>query len=533
VASENDFPTGVQNADIILCNKDIAFENRFINKESNMSAYNGICVNYLSLNIWRHITEYYNLKDTLTQNAVNSMMILSGTEVQSINSVLVYLLKNCYVWIKCSFFADYIDYRDFDQSLNKTATVIHENLMLTKIGDWRRYERLFNDNQEISQKDMAKRKRPYLPSTTPSIDRVKDLILPEHVINSNIKTEIQYIIDDANDPESEIGALPIEPMEKNSDDSENDFTDTSFETPPPIWFDPESRKEGKDYNDFPILIPKNGNLITNGRIISPSIDELWQMIKEMISGRQSDNTALSTEAGYPRGDGQLLNAKDTRPSIKKHIFRNYDTNREVIGDPTIIDYNLDSDEPRYEVKSWVNDPSRIEYKIIKELVDLNTMICNGEDSNIIEESIMTMEPPESYMPSLQPWTLREIEAQLKGIRWNLCYHMTFVHNNMVYNGLLGRANSDNKDYNKANGSVYQLHKDYDAKRTFNNPNTVYDDRANRETVSYGVGVGQITHHMVTNEIDPIPAWAVYMGADGQWHSTKQACVIPIRTDELF
>jgi hypothetical protein len=32
-------------------------------------------------------------------------------------------------------------------------------------------------------------------------------------------------------------------------------------------------------------MPKDGNLITHGRIISPTIDELWIAIKELAAGR--------------------------------------------------------------------------------------------------------------------------------------------------------------------------------------------------------------------------------------------------------
>jgi len=545
IAVEEDYVSrNVDGADIILSNRDRAFEDRFLFGEYDDStnvdtyqirAYNGLCVNYSSVNVWQNLMKYYNARINLTQNEVNDFVSCNGIIVLHINPVLRYLLEHCYVWIKCSFFADYIDYRDFDQSLNKSAKVIHENLMLTKTGDFKRYNKLFSEGA-IAARDLARASRPYLPSTTPSVDILRDTLLPTRQGNFNFRQQMDFIIENADDPHSRIGALPVEPLELQIDGMDTPhFTSEALDTPPQVWFDPESRKGSEDYNDFPILIPKDGNLIMNGRIISPTIDELWKMIKELAGGRKPDNEAVSEneEAGYPRGLNDRRVTVDTRPSIRSHKFKNYRTNADVIGDPTNIDYNLDAEEPHYEITSWINNPSQIEYNIIKELIDLNTLIVNSGNIDLIKERIDTINLPTSYNPSTNPWSLREIESQLKGLRWNLCYYITHIQNFGVYNGMIGRNNSDDKEYNVNAGGLYQLHKEYDAKNSFNQPNTVYDERYHRETISYGIGLGEITDDMTTDNKEVVPSWAVYLGADGKWHSTKQSTLIPVRSDEMF
>ena len=68
---------------------------------------------------------------------------------------------------------------------------------------------------------------------------------------------------------------------------------------------------------------KDGNLITDGRIISRTIDELWEMIKKLVGGRKSTRDAqIDTSLGYPYGTGQLDTRCDTRPIIKSHKFTN-------------------------------------------------------------------------------------------------------------------------------------------------------------------------------------------------------------------
>jgi hypothetical protein len=118
--------------------------------------------------------------------------------------LLQFLLQNCYIWFKASFFADYVDYKDFNQVLNPEADVRFMNVMVTDTGDWDRYEAYYSQGA-ISSKDLAKNTRPYFPSTTPSIDLVKQFILPEAELSGDLEDNMAAIIEDAARPDSKIG----------------------------------------------------------------------------------------------------------------------------------------------------------------------------------------------------------------------------------------------------------------------------------------------------------------------------------------
>ena len=50
----------------------------------------------------------------------------------------------------------------------------------------------------------------------------------------------------------------------------------------------------------------------------------------------------------------------------------------------------------------------------------------------------------------------------------------------------------------------------------------------------GSNLGKITAAMIPhNDQNKVPSYAVYMGADGQWHSVSQAMNVRIIDDEEF
>jgi len=551
LATEDDHIRGEITADIILSHNDAHFQRRFLvatqpkppdwDEEANgpwiprrgdYSAWGGIAGNCTSENLWKCFARYYRIanEDGFIHDMVNrlkSMPIIgydigTGSDFSTVIPPLFeFMLKQCFVWVRAGFFADYIDYRDFDQSLNKDASVIHENLMLGKSGDWRRYNVIFPESLIGAQsKWLARNTRPYLPFTTPSKDVIRDSLYrtnPNLSLDENMRNIIEY----ADDPNSQIGSLAIEPLERTQDEPPltPPFTAGSLNAPPPIWFDPESRRNETAYSDFPIIVPKKGNLHIEGRVISPSIDEIWQMLKEIVAGRRADSV-IPTEAGYPIGEGKLATKTDTRPSIRKHEFApalNEDT---VIGDPIKMDYRLDDPQPHYSVESWVNDPSRIVFNRLVRITDLVNQIgaINPVD-------------PEAIMPTEQPMSLRELEAAIRGVMWNLELHVAYLELNAVQAGPLGRPNAApiEETWNTNAGTQYQLHRLYDARTNNGIPNTAYDANYNTwETEAQSNGLGPIQESK-----GPIPSWSVYMGADGEWHSSAQRMLIPIRVDELW
>lgn len=558
IATENDYTDlwdngistdnpGTSNADIILCGKDLSFEKRFIIPDSGYSAFNSICVNYKSTNIWKNFYKYYGAQNIDIGSPISESSF-SDNLLTSINPVLKFLLKHCYLWFKCAFYADYVDYRDFNQSLNSSSQVIHKDLILG-VGDFKRYEEFYSKNEDnITFTDIAKNTRPYFPTTTPSKDKLREVLLLENEIRPSTQETIKNIIDNASNPESRIGSLLIEPFENSGEDTTSPFftTKPTVSEPPPIWFDPESRKNEKDYLDYPILIGKDGNLITSGRLLSPTIDELWQTIKELIAGKRPDNAVIDNDpGGYPsnrRNDGtpeNNLNTKDTRFKLPNHRFKLSDGS-EKTGDPTNIVLELANDKDiLYRVSSWVSTPTSITYNIINELKEATNEICkvnpNLEDIINKIEKFPKPEILKAFEPTITIPSLIELEGLIKGLRWNLAYYINFMKTNAVFVGSDGKSNSDTYLYNKNAGTAYLLHKDAYTEIDIQKPNTVYDERKNRNLpVEFGVGLGKITSDMFgNNNQDIVPAHTVFMSAAGTWQSVSQALNIRIRDDEVW
>jgi hypothetical protein len=524
---------GTSGADIILCNKDTSFEDRFIIPDSGFSAYNGVCLNFFSPNVWKNFLSYYSAQST-TYDPRGLVTFNGEYTVASINSVFDYMLKHCYVWFKCAFYADYIDYRDFNQPLNEKSEVIHKSIILGK-GDFKRYEELYSEGG-ISASDLAKNTRPYFPTTTPVIDNLRENLLNFAEYNGKTSIElITNIIDNSAAPESKIGSILTEPFENNdlSTESPNFTTGVITGEPAPIWFDPESRKKASDYNDVPILMGKDGNLITSGRLLSPTIDELWRTVKEMIAGKKSDSADNTVDdyGGYPKNTSANKTIPlDTRLKLPNHKFKNQ-SGTEKIGDPTIMGISEDGPNLIYRVNSWINNPEKIVYNVIAELKQASDDLCGTAPAlESYVNRIENLPSPSEYLPMATIPSLRELEGILKGLRWNVAYYIKFMLNNAVYIGSDGKPNSDTSNFNKAAGTAYMLHKDKKL-----GTETIYDERINRGlTVTYGRGLGQITDNMFgNNNQDIVPPHTVFMSAAGTWQSVSQAINISIRDDEMW
>jgi hypothetical protein len=535
VALEDDYNEQYpQNSAIILCNKDVVFETRFLKDEPHLAAYNGICLNYMNLDVWRNFYRYYNTKNNSKPLTLSDIMpsffSLTHTKVEHFNPIFKYLAQHCYIFIKASFFADYIDYRDFNQTLNQKSKTIFNNLMLTNIGDYERYEAYYTkDVSGLQTADREINTQPYFPVTTPSIDNIRDKYINTA---SGLISGLQQLIDYGNNPDSKVGIFPISPFEKDQDITEDSFTPT-----PPIWFDPESRKEPSDYSTYPIVYQKDGNAVIDGRIISPTIDEIWQMLKSIAGGRKSDTSDIEEDAaGYPIGTLEHRTTFDSRPTIPEHKFMDYgslDKGQIKLGDPLFIKYEFSKEDPHFEVLKWINNPTSIQYKIITELRRLNDEVTNWGDSRFMHNVIDSFPPPTRYAPTPTIPTLRELEGLLKGLRWNFAYYLQFMQHNGVWTGPLGRDNQDPSAWNSAAGSLYQLHSDYvmTISGALAEPNTVYDGRKTLQLPSKGTGLSSI--NVFGETADDIPSWSVYLAADGKWHSTWQATVLRVRTDEVF
>jgi hypothetical protein len=132
--------------------------------------------------------------------------------------------------------------------------------------------------------------------------------------------------------------------------------------------------------------------------------------------------------GYPQGLAAASNAdtkdhrvfSDTRFTLKHHSFKaklGTRASNDVLGDPITIDYDFVKNPVEYSVSSWVNDPSVIEYSRFEEFND--ALIRVNGNANQYGVPITNVAEPTNYAPRTQVWSLRESEAYMQGIRWNL------------------------------------------------------------------------------------------------------------------
>jgi hypothetical protein len=512
---ENFSPVKTTNSDIdfFLCREDLQFSKKYLDDIDNLKAYNKIVFNYKSKTFWNYFCKYFNFQiteidfsDFIGQEDASGAITIK-------KDVTEYLLKHCWLLFRCAFYADYVDYRDFNQNLSQSAKVIHNNLILSSKGDFNRYDKI-DDNIP----DEASVTRPYIPTTTPSIDSHAREYFKD-AGNTSLEAKMQSLIDDGNNPDSNIGALQTETFEEIKEDKSDRFTSSDSNVSVPLWFDPESRKAANQYHDIPTIFMKDGNLIMDGRIISRTIDELWEMIKKLVGGRKSTKDAKTdTDLGYPYGENQLATKFDSRPAIKSHSFTS--DGQTYIGDPTYISYE-NGDFLTFKVEEWINNPNKIHYSLIKELDDLAKKDYSSETLDELSDILYLLENiPDEYVPADQPYSLRELEGLLKGLKYNLAIFISYSNQNFVRVGKRGKT-SEGEGWNKSAGSLYQLHKDFENKT---NINTQYD----------GTNLGSITESMIPhNNQDKVPSYAVYLAADGQYHSVSQAINVRLRNDEEF
>ena len=193
------------------------------------------------------------------------------------------LLSYIYLWVKAPFCADYIDPEDFNQDLNQDADVIHRNLLLANNynsvrNNFNRYNEDVDYEGKASDDMLEKMSRPYCPMTSPMKDILSEkLMLLSGVSGDTIRDKAQKLLEDSLKDDSIIGSVLVTPKGTNVTDVAR-FTPFTF-------YDPESREEVDYYNDLgklPTLIGRDGNLTTDGRIMSPTIDELWYIIYKTI-----------------------------------------------------------------------------------------------------------------------------------------------------------------------------------------------------------------------------------------------------------
>ena len=485
------------------------------------------------------------------------------------------LLKNTFVWVRAPFYADYIKPDDFEQSLTPESKVVHNELMLSGAGDFKKYDmsitsnpipvgKDLDDNNNVSQYGLGAKANetdindlglselsmPYIPKTSPTVDIYTSKLLDEEATLNGIKdtgdkdltnyssriklqadsTVIQKFLDEkVSGNDMIIRGLPVAAINRdNAVDSKNTNPESLI---PPNWFDPENRHSDDYYRNmskFPTVVPKDGNLYVDGRIIGPTIDEIWIMLKKLTGGRLSDddskNRAASLDIGIPVGTSNHSNNTDTTMTEVPDSEFNFNIgDASKYGDPIDFKYDVTVDDTdksklyhqKLTITKFVNQNDTITYPVYNSLKLLSDSIVKNTDEgncsikktdseegistnreitsftawkdiatdsdeigdveNVIKDNASVNDEDLIWGPRKSaPYSLRELEAMIKGNKYNIITQARFVKENFAVTGGLGkRTNPGDKKYNSASGSIYQMHQNYNFDVA--NPNTFYNN----------------------------------------------------------
>ena len=498
------------------------------------------------------------------------------------------LLKNTFVWVRAPFYGDYIVPEDFNQDLNTDAKVVHSELMLSGAGDFKKYDvyatesATLSTGKRISSLDTnfvhpgigstsdnlvsnispSESTLPYIPKTSPTVDIYTSLLLDgngdlagskdERTDTSNYSTKLisdpsekidSFLEDNCSGNDPLIRGLPIAAINRSDANSE-----TSSSKPdnlaPVNYFDPESRMEGSDYaalGRFPTIIPKDGNLYVDGRIIGPTIDEIWIMLKKLTGGRLSDfdtdgdttttadkARALNLDIGIPYGSTTATqnDTDTTMTEVPDSQFNFKYAGSETInkkGDPIDFTYSPNNDtisgslfDQTIKITKFINQNDAIVYPVYKSLKDLSTDVTTfdtttnkdrgitnftawasiGKSTKVVDDETVSNDIGDNatvltgaWGPREVPYSLRELEAMVMGNKFNIITQARFIKENFAVTGKLGKISGyDEEDmYNYAAGSLYQMHKDYNFDVT--DPNTFYNATGTADGLEDGNSIG--------------------------------------------
>lgn len=443
------------------------------------------------------------------------------------------LLQNTFVWVRAPFFADYVKPNSYNQNLNKGSKVVHKDLILSENGDFNEFnESIFAqytiEDDENSETILDKNTNwidtlPYISKTAPVLDFIK----PKDFDIS------KYIGSDNWFKDYDITGIPIPTtMFKLGFDGENDnFTTDNLKNMfcPFIYWNTEYAETVGSADAFksftngvsPVFLKKFGNLYADGRIFSPTIDEIWTAYKELVCGRTDTNSDKDKDDGaIPIAADTILklssNHRITYSNAKnKWSFKFEELERQ--GDPLNFElgyYDSEGNIIPTKVTDYINHNDSISYNIFSSIKNLNNTLRTSLKGNSITErnsvdyaariSYFNLGKPYNELPANftnaseysennikygtapagkyptdrtatafknfifgprpNPYSLRELEAMSKGNRYNIDTLAIWLKKNVVINSKVTyRYNSSATDTtysNEAKSGLYQFHKDY-------------------------------------------------------------------------
>lgn len=558
--------------------------------DEKFSAYNNICINpnssfakYLVLR-----TLFNNNDDIYKIFGVHLPARLNASQLNTCNinySELKEVLKNSFVWIRAPFFADYIKPSSYNQNLNKDSRVVHKDLILSKNGDFNEY----NESVEVTSVDVEHDTKnidnntewidslPYISQTAPIIDLLKP--------GNNISQESDDWFEN-----EDIGGIPIPTtmfkVFQNIDSSSE--SQIQMFCPFIYWNTEYAEKIGSQnlWNTFtsgginsPVFTKKYGNLYTDGRVFSPTIDELWMAFKYLVCGRADDSSNPIDKFGRAKGtEAGSLNYKNTEstliPYSNSRIWKFSKNSKVTVGDPIKFNmgkYTFNDDGSATmsstEVDKFINHNNVIDFEIYDTIQLLNNTLLYGAAGTGSYETTDVAERKENFYfsipyeaastsniyrkdnidfysgiinqstsdsnkfksifgPRTNPYSLRELEAISKGNRLNIESLAIWLKKNGVVNGKVAKriANTgaaNNYDNSAASG-LYQLHKDYEGSHS---KNTQYVQNGDSGYLQFDDNSKFATHYTsrasfgrtrISDTQNKVDSSQVFLAADGTW-----------------
>lgn len=589
-------PSGtIATGDILLTNEDLSFKGTLVTT-TGLSSYNNIFLNTTDLNFENGEHNSFILKLIIKAfdfSNVNNLVTNDGAldyktgningakwkslykELTSIDgtdpnysflgddNLFIFLCKNTFVWVRCPFFGDYINPDSFMQDLNTESKVKFSEIILGKEQDLRMFDETFTGKE-------SDKTETYVPRVSPTIDLIsKKYIGGENGIagdNSIIKEETAEKIDKFLDDNIHIGKSKFKGIVTSPVNRE-----TTAELTPPNYFNKESRRDGEYYKElrkFPTVLDNDGNAYVNGRIISPTIDEIWIMLKKLVSGRVADvaaETAITNNYSIPLGTENRENNNDT--TLSEVPDADY-----IIGDKYMdpLDFaidkelqeGLDNENLVLKVTNYVNQNDAIVYELFDKLRKLSNDTTQYDTEHKIDDCVSIDEKTaisndNVYAPREVPFSLREIEALIKGNRYNIEALATYLKYNYGAVGKLGfttnpqikeadeegNETSYPDETNVAAGSLFQFHKDYNYDFDKEFPSTVFNKNADTDKKGTPAVFGDIdrdrenaaNYGTATNlpkNANDYSSADVYLAADGTWRYIFDHVRLPILKEDF-
>ena len=564
VASEND-STASGTANIIVLEPDESF-NLIYNTENteSLTAYKKV---FIKQDVLKNILNYYinnysgfgffaggNNNSLKADDILRLISPNKGFEPGTVldlsdDAPLIFeFLKNTFVFIRASFFADYVQPEVFKQNLTEQSEVKHKNIIISGQGDFHRY----SDSSSAGPENT----RFYRMQTAPTVDLLSKNYAKQVKISNYDNAEDREALYKELFAKHELfgSALYDNKNTKPSSTSPNDYLTS------PQYFDPEvpqhrDNNAGASYP--PVLIPEAGNLYVDGRILGPTIDEIWKYFKQIVSGTiASDKAKNGTDNGFTYNNDYPCN-ENTTPEERKGVafYKEYNSTGDPNSAPTIgdpIESEIKTHENGFEylnITKWVTPPTHFKIQVYEFLKAASNEVTSGlkTDDSKTEHKIENLAPNDNsfenvgsetsepykdkssvYGPRNNPYSLRELEAMLANTKYNINALMSFLVKNYTVNGALSHGT----------GGLFQFHKNYNSK--IGDPNTIYEgpksgtskdadieDRDNLTSSNlsdYGKDAADKSNSCAAKD--------VYLAADGTWRYIHQETRLRIFNPEF-